>query len=83
MNQFNALNWDEPNDPQREWNSQPTSDQFKSRTSPPKTSPVVSAITGTLNNHAIDIGGVEVHPSDFPLESNTESVPYPDTNPIR
>ena len=52
-------------------------------TSPPKTSPVVSAIVGILNHHAIDNGDVEVHPSDFPFGSNSESVPYPDTNPIK
>ena len=44
---------------------------------------MVSAITWRLNNHGIDIGGVEVHPSELPLESNTVSVPYPDTTPIK
>ena len=35
-----------------------------------------------LNHRAIDNGDVEVHPSDFPFGSNSESVPYPDTTPI-
>ena len=38
---------------------------------------------GRLNNHAIDNGDVEVNPSDFPVESNYEYVPYPDTTPIK
>ena len=62
MNQFNALHGDEPTDPPRECNSQPPENHFRSRTSPPKTSPVVSAITGILNHHCINNGGVEVHP---------------------
>ena len=32
---------------------------------------------GRLNHHAIDNGDVEVHPSEFPLECNSESVPDP------
>ena len=40
---------------------------------------MVSATTKRLNNHTIDNGDVEVHPSDFPFESNYKSVPYPDT----
>ena len=39
---------------------------------------MVSAITGILNHHAIDIGDVEVHPSEFSVEYNSEYVPYPD-----
>ena len=66
MNQFNTLHGYEPTDTPRDWNSQPPSDHFKSRTSPPKTTPVVSDIMVRLNNHAIDNGDVEVHPSDFP-----------------
>ena len=38
---------------------------------------------GRLNHYAIDTGGVEVHPSDFPVESNSKSVPDPDTTPIK
>ena len=38
---------------------------------------------GRLNHHAIDNGYVEVHPSEFPFESNTESVPFPDTTVIK
>ena len=71
MNKFNALNGEEPTDPSREWNIQPIEAEFKSSTSPPKTSPVVSYITGIINHHAIYNGYVEVHPSDFPVESNS------------
>ena len=63
MNQFNDLFGEEPTDPSREWNIQPPVAHFKSRTSPPKTSPVVSDIMGRLNHRAIDNGDVEVHPS--------------------
>ena len=35
-----------------------------------------------LNHHTIDNGDVKIPTSDFPVESNYESVPYPDTNPI-
>ena len=52
-------------------------------TSPPKNIPVVLAIMGRLNHHAIDNSDVEVHPSDFSVEFNSESVPDPDTTPIR
>ena len=38
---------------------------------------------GILNHHAVDNGDVKVHPSDFSVESNSESVPYPDTTPIK
>ena len=38
---------------------------------------------GRLNHHAIYDGGVEVHPSEYPFESNSESVPDPDTTPIK
>ena len=63
MNKYNSLNGDEPNDPPIEWNSQPPASNFKSMTSPTKTSPVVLAITGILNHHEIDNGDVEVYPS--------------------
>ena len=36
-----------------------------------------------LNHHEIDNGDLEVQPSDSPAESNSESVLYPDTNPIK
>ena len=83
MNQFNVLHGEEPNEPPREWNIQPPEASFKSSTSTPKTSPLVSAIMGRLNHHAIDKGNVEVHPSYFSVESNYESIPYPDTNLIK
>ena len=41
INQFNTFHGDEPTETPREWNIQPTPDQFKPRTSPPKNSPVV------------------------------------------
>ena len=62
MNQFNDLHGDEPTDTPGYCNIQPLAYHFKYRTSPPKTSTVVSYITGRLNNHAIDNGDVEVHP---------------------
>ena len=37
---------------------------------------------GVLNHRAIDNGDVEVHPSEFSVESNSESVSDPDTSPI-
>ena len=83
MNQFNALHGDEPNEPPREWNIQPPVDHFKSRTSTSKTNPVISAIMGRLNHHAIGNSEVEVHPSGFPVESNSEYVQDPYTTPIK
>ena len=71
MNQFNALHGEEPNEPPRVWNSQPPAADFKSITSPPKTSPMFSAIMGILNNHAIDNVDAGVHPSEFPVEFNS------------
>ena len=50
---------------------------------PPPKSPVVSAIMGRLNYHTIDSGDVEVKPSNFPVESNSESVTDPNTNLIK
>ena len=82
MNKLNVLNGDEPNEQPMEWNSQPTAANSKSRTSPSKTNPVISAIMGRLNHHAIDNGDVEVPNSDFPVESHSESVTDPDTTPI-
>ena len=82
MNQFNALRGDELTDPPREWNIQPPAAHFKFITSPPKTSPVISAIIMRLNNHKIDNVDVEVQPSKFPFESNSESVIDTDTFPI-
>ena len=38
---------------------------------------------GILNHHSIDNGDVEFHPLEFPFESNSESVPDPDTTPIK
>ena len=38
---------------------------------------------GRLNHHVIDNGDVEVHPSEFPVEFNSESVPDSDTTPIK
>ena len=49
----------------------------------PKTSHVVSAIMGRLNHHVIHNGDVEVHPSEFPVEFNSESIPDPDTPLIK
>ena len=60
INQFNAIHGDEPKEPPREWNSQPTAAYFKSRTSPSRTNPVISAITGKINHHAIDNGNVKI-----------------------
>ena len=83
MNQFNALHGDEPTDPPREWKIQPTADHFKATTYPPKINPVVSAIMGILKYHSINNGDVEVHPSEFPFESNSVYVTYTDTNTIK
>ena len=80
MNQFNVLNGDEPKDSPREWNSRPPAAQFKSRYSPSRTNPVVSAIMGKLNHHAMDNGDIT---SDFPVESSYVSVPDPETTLIK
>ena len=72
MNKFNALHGEEPNKPPKEWISQHPAAHFKSRTSTPNTSPVVLAIMGRLNHHAIDNGDVKVHTSDFSVEFNSE-----------
>ena len=80
MNQFNELHGEEPKEPSREWNSQPPAYHFKYRSSPSRTNPVVSAITGILNHNAIDNGDIN---SDVPVESSYDSVPYPDTTTIK
>ena len=41
---------------------------------------MVSAIVGRLNDHAIDNGDIT---SDVPFDSNYDSVPDPDTTPIK
>ena len=83
MNQLNTLNDDEKNDTPREWNILPPAINVKSRTSPPKTSPVVLAIMGRPNHHAIDNGDVEVFPSEYPFESTPDSVLDMDTTLIK
>ena len=77
MNRLNNLHGDETTDPPRECNNQHQADNFKYRTSPPKTSPVVSAIMGIINQHVIGNGNFEVQPSEFPFEYNSDSIPYP------
>ena len=44
---------------------------------------MVSAIIGRLNNTSIDNGDVKDHTSDSPVESNSGSVPDPDTTLIK
>ena len=44
---------------------------------------MISAIMGKLNHHAIDNGDVKIPTSDVPVESNYDSVPDPDTTPIK
>ena len=80
MNQFNALHGDEPKEPPRECNSQPPGAHFKSKSSPSRTNPVVSYIMGKLNHHAIDNGDIT---SYVTVESSYDSVPDPDTTPIK
>ena len=80
MNQFNALNGEEPKEPPREWNSQTTASHFKSRSSPSRTNPVISDIMGKINHHAIDNGDIN---SDFPVESSYNSVPDTETTPTK
>ena len=83
MNHFNELHGDEPKEPPRERNSQPPAAHFKSRSSPSRTNPVISANTGKINHHAIDNGDVKIPISDVPVESSYESVPDPDTTTIK
>ena len=79
-NNFNALNDEETNEPPRQWSRKTAAAHFKSRTSPPNTSPVVSAIMGKLNHRSIDNGDIT---SDVPVASSYDSIPDPDTNPIK
>ena len=83
MNKFNAIHGDEPNELPIEWNSQPTEAHFKYMTSTYKTNPIISAIMGRLNHHAIDNGDVKVNNSEFTVEYNSESVPDLDTTLIK
>ena len=83
MNQLNALHGNKTTDPPIYWNIQPQAVQFKSRTSPPKSSPVLSAIMDRLNHHAIDNDNFEVHISEYPFESITEYFSDPETTPIK
>ena len=70
MNQFNALSGEKLTITTQEWNRKPPAAHFKSSASPSKTSHVVSAIMERINHHAIDIGDVEFHPSEFLVEYN-------------
>ena len=83
MNQLNAFNDDKTNNPPIQCNSQSPADHFKPCTSPPKISPMVSAIMGRLNNIEIGNGDVEVQPLEFTFDSDSESVPDPYANPIK
>ena len=83
MNQSNALHGDQLNESPKEWGSQPPAANFKFSTSPSNTIPVVSAIMGRLNRHAIDNGDVKVQTLYFPVEFNSESVPDLETTPIK
>ena len=83
MNQLNAINDNDLTETKIESNSQPPEAHLKSSTSPPKTSPVVSYIMWIFNHRVIDNGDVDVHPSEFPVKSNSESVPDLDTTPIK
>ena len=83
MNQLNTLNDDEKNDTPREWNILPPAINVKSRTSPPKTSPVVSAIMGRLNYHYVDNDNAGVYPSEYPFEYTSSFVPYPGNTLIK
>ena len=44
---------------------------------------MISATMVRMNHHAIANGDVEVHPSEFSVESNSEYDPDPDTTPIK
>ena len=37
----------------------------------------------TIINGMMINGDIKVHPTEFPFESNSESVPDPDTNPMK
>ena len=83
INQQNSLHGYEQTVTPRECNIQTPATHLKSSTSPPKTNPVVSAIMGILDTHSIYNCDVEVHPSSFPAEYKSESVPDLDTTPIK
>ena len=51
--------------------------------SPSRTNPVISALMGKLNNHAIDNDDVKIPTSEFPVEYNSESVTDPNTTTIK
>ena len=72
MNQLNSLHGEKTKEPPREWNIQPPEYQIKFRSSPSRTNPVISAIMGKLNHHAIDNGDVKIPTSDFPVECHYE-----------
>ena len=38
---------------------------------------------GRINHNTVDNDDVEVHPTEFQFQSNSESVPDPDTTPIK
>ena len=38
---------------------------------------------GKLNHHSINNGDIQITTSDVPVESNYDSVPDPDTTPIK
>ena len=59
--------------------------QLKSSPGPllPAQSLWFSAITGKLNHHAIDNSDVKLSPLYFQVEFNYESIPDPDTAPIK
>ena len=83
INQLNTLSGYEPTDTPRECNSQPPESYFKPRTSPTKTSPVVSIIIGILNHHDIDNDDVDIIPSECLFKSTSEYVIDPDTTLIK
>ena len=63
--------------------SDSNTNHFKSRTSPYKTNSVISDLMGRYNDRSIDNGDVKIPTSEFPVDSNSESVPDPDTTPIK
>ena len=81
MHKFNALHGEKPKETPRECNIQPPAAHFKSRFSPSRTNSVISDIMGKLNNNSIDNGDVKIPTSDVPVDSNSESVPDPNTTP--
>ena len=44
---------------------------------------MISAIMGGINNNDVGNGDVEVSTSEYPFEYTSDSIPYPDTNPIK